>query len=111
MEIDITIGEDSLTINVTDPHGFKTSGDSKSIIDFGRKLGVDMVGIEVDKLIPRMIRGVAGCESGCPADAQSLVKDGFGRFDLSYIEGGILSAVCGLEDGKSVSVRIFPEFD
>jgi hypothetical protein len=111
MEIDVTIGEDSLNLNVNDPYGFKTSGDSKSIIDFGRKLGVDMVGIEVDKLIPRMIRGVAGCEGGCPADAQSLVKDGFGRFDLSYIEGGILSAVCGLEDGKSVSVRIFPEFD
>ena len=111
MEIDVTIGEDSINLNVSDPYGFKTSGDSKSIIDFGRKLGVDMVGIEVDKLIPRMIRGVAGCEGGCPADAQSLVKDGFGRFDLSYIEGGILSAVCGLEDGTSVSVRIFPEFD
>ena len=111
MDIDVTIGEDSLTLNVTDPFGFGTSGDSKSIIDFGRKLGVDMVGIEVDKLIPRMIRGVAGCEGGCPADAQSLVRDGFGMFDLSYIEGGILSAVCGLEDGKSVSVKIFPEFD
>ena len=111
MDIDVTIGDDSLSLKVQDPYGFSASGNSKNLIDFGRRLGIDLVGLQVDKLIPRMIRGVAGCEGGCPADAQSLVREGFGRFNLSYIEGGILSAVCGLEDGKSVSVKIFPEFD
>jgi hypothetical protein len=110
MEIDISIGEDSLSMNLKDPHRFSESEDLKGIVDFGRNQGVDMVSLQVDQLIQRMIRGVAGCEGGCPADAKGLVRDGFGRFNLSYVEGGILSAVCGLEDGNSLSIRIFPEF-
>ena len=57
-----------------------------------------------------MIRGVAGCEDGCPSDAKRLVSEGFGGFNLSYIEGGILSAVKTTDDGKEISVRIFPDF-
>lgn len=111
MEIDVTIGDQSININVHNPHEFKQSDDMQSILEFGSSLGVDMVAIEVDRLIPRMITGVAGCEGGCPADAQSLVRDGFGRFDLCYIEGGILSAECNLKNGSSLSVKIFPDFD
>ncbi len=99
-----------MSVNVKEPHRFSESEDLKSIVDFGRNLGIDLVGLQVDQLIQRMIRGVAGCEGGCPADAKGLVRNGFGRFNLSYIEGGILSAVSELEDGNSLSIRIFPEF-
>lgn len=110
MEIDVSIGEDSLSLNIQDHFRFSDSGEISRLIDFGSSLGVDMLNLDVDKLIPRMIRGVAGCEGGCPADAKSLVKEGFGNFQLSYIEGGILSAVCELNGGKSLNVKIFPEF-
>lgn len=111
MEIDISIGSQSFSLDVADPFKFDAANDTRDIIDFGSKNGVDLAALDIEKLIPRMIRGVAGCESGCPSDAKSLVSDGFGDFNLSYIEGGILSAVQKLDDGKEVSVRIFPDFD
>lgn len=111
MDIDISIGNETLTINVENPHNFNVSHVIKSIVDFGLKSGIDITGLKIEKLIPRMVRGVAGCEGGCPSHAKSLVKQGLGDFSLSYIEGGILSAVHNLENGKPLEVKIFPEFD
>lgn len=111
MEIDISIGSQSYSLDVEDPFKFDTVKDTRGIIDFGSKQGVDFSALDIENLIPRMIRGVAGCENGCPSDAKSLVSDGFGSFNLSYIEGGILSAAQTLDDGKEVSVKIFPDFD
>lgn len=111
MEIDINIGKQSFSVDVENPFKFDSVKDTRDIIDFGSKHGVDLSALDIEQLIPRMIRGVAGCESGCPSDAKSLVSDGFGSFNLSYIEGGILSAVQKLDDGKEVSVKIFPDFD
>ena len=111
MDIGVSIGKESLNINIENPLRFNISPVIKSIIDFGMKVGVDLTGLKIETLIPRMVRGVAGCEGGCPADAKNLVREGFGNFRLSYIEGGILSADYNLEDGRSLSVRIFPEFN
>lgn len=111
MDIDVSINNESMTISIEDPHKYNASSETKGIIDFGQKFGVDLSPLQIERLIPRMIRGVAGCEGGCPSDAKSLVRQGFGAFKLSYIEGGILSADCSLEGGKSFSVKIFPEFD
>ena len=111
MDIDISIGNESLTINIENPHELDLTDIMKSIVDFGMKLGVDLTGLKTEKLISRMIRGVAGCEGGCPADAKGLARQGFGDFSLSYTEGGILSAVHTLENGKHLSVKIFPEFN
>jgi hypothetical protein len=110
MEIDIRIGNDSMTINIGNSYRFDVSRVIKNIMDFGLKCGVDLRELEIERLIPRMIRGVAGCEGGCPSDAKAFVKEGFGNFKISYIEGGILTAVHTLGDGKSLSVKIFPEF-
>jgi len=111
MDIDVSINSDSLSINIENPYKFDLSRVTGDIMDFGEKFGVDLTPYEMDKLIPRMIRGVAGCESGCPSDAQSLVKEGFGAFKLEYVEGGILTAVNTLENGKPLKVKIFPDFD
>jgi len=111
MDIDVKIDSESMSINVDNPHRFDMSQHTENILNFGKKLGVDLTPLEMEKLIPRMIRGVAGCEGGCPSDAQSLVREGFGSFDLAYIEGGILTAVYNLENGKPLEVKIFPDFD
>ncbi len=111
MDIDVSIGKESLMLKIEDPYRFDMGPVMKSVIDFGLTSGVDLNKVEIQKLISKMIRGVAGCEGGCPADAKNLVREGFGGFSISYIEGGILSAVHILENGRPLEVKIFPEFD
>lgn len=111
MDIDVSISSESMSINVDNPHRFDMARHTENIMNFGRKLGLDLSPYEIEKLIPRMIRGVSGCEGGCPSDAKSLVRDGFGVFNLSYVEGGILTAIHKLENGNPLEVKVFPDFD
>ncbi len=55
-------------------------------------------------------RGIAGCESGCPADALSFISEGFKNFELIYIDGGILTAKAITEKEKTISLKMFPHF-
>jgi hypothetical protein len=105
MEIDITAGKESCSIDVENPHRIDSEMVMGKIITFGERAGIDL------RALNMMIRGVAGCEGGCPADAKNLVREGFGEFRISYIEGGILSAVCSLRKGGSLSIKVFPDFD
>ncbi len=57
-----------------------------------------------------MIKGVFGCEEGCPADAKRLVSEGYGGFDLEYIEGGILKAQYSLNGSDTLTIKVFPDF-
>jgi len=57
-----------------------------------------------------MIEGIAGCERGCPANAKGFVARGFKSFTLQYIEGGILSAHTSVDNGKSLTLKMFPDF-
>ena len=111
MDIDVSISSESLSITIDNPYKVNISQVKDSILGFGNKFGIDLAPYEIDKLIPRMIRGVAGCEGGCPSDAKSLVHEGFMDFNLTYIEGGILTASQTLENGEPLQVRIFPDFD
>ncbi len=111
MDIDVSINGESLSIEVDNPYKVDAVQTAGEIIDFGRKFEVDLSPLEIEKLIPRMIRGVAGCEGGCPSDAMSMVREGFGGFKIQYVEGGILTAVQTLENGKPLEVKIFPDFD
>lgn len=111
MEIDITAGKESCSINVDNPHRFDSEMVIDKIVAFEERAGIDLRALNIEQLISRMIRGVAGCEGGCPADAKNLVRKGFGEFRISYIEGGILSAVYSLEKGGSLSIKVFPDFD
>ena len=69
-----------------------------------------MNGMDVRGLLPRMVKGIAGCEGGCPADAKDLVSRGFQRFEMEYIEGGILSAKAKDLNGRLIHFKMFPEF-
>lgn len=111
MDIDVKIDKESLHIEVENPYKVDVLQVTKDIHAFGDKFGVDLKPLNIGNLIPRMIRGVAGCEGGCPSDAMRMVKEGFGKFKLEYIEGGILKAAQILENGKPVEIKIFPDFD
>lgn len=111
MDIDISINGESYSITVENPHRFNVADAMDGIVGFGSKKGVDLAPYELDGLIPKMIRGVAGCEAGCPSNAMSVARKGFGNFKLSYVEGGILTAAQKLENGNSIEVKIFPDFD
>lgn len=111
MDIDVKVDKESLHIEVENPYKVDVTKVTKDIHDFGDKLGVDLSHLNIKELIPRMIRGVAGCEGGCPSDAMRMVREGFGNFKLEYVEGGILTAIQTLDSGKPVEIKLFPDFD
>ena len=82
----------------------------KKIEDFASSKGVDLGSLDIKGLIPKMVKGIAGCEKGCPADAKGLVSRGVRDFVLEYIEGGILSATAKTTDGTVISLKMFPDF-
>jgi hypothetical protein len=110
MDLDVVIGNESLPVNIENPFRFDVASVMSNIIDFGNKNEVDLIPLQLDELIKRMIKGVAGCEAGCPSDAKSIVRDGFGNFILDYVEGGILTATQVLDHTKNLQIKIFPDF-
>lgn len=110
MLLDIVLDNDSLTITIEDPFHFDGDTLIEKIHKFAASKEISLLGIDVEGLIPKMIRGIAGCENGCPANAKALVEQGYQSFTLKYIEGGILSAHASLEGGKSLHLKMFPEF-
>lgn len=110
MELDVSIGEESLSINIENPFRLDIDDVLENIHDFVLAKGAQINGLDIKGLLPQMVRGIAGCEGGCPADAKNLVSQGYDNFEISYIEGGILSAKAVLEEGTLLELRMFPEF-
>ena len=110
MVLDAVLDNDSLTMDITDPFHPDLPALISRIDQFVRTKGADISGLDIKELIPRMIKGIAGCERGCPADAKGIVSRGFEGFDLQYIEGGILSAHALLKDSRHFYLKMFPEF-
>jgi hypothetical protein len=110
MELDVRLGDDSLTIPMGNPHRLDIDVLVRQIEGFSSSRGVSLAGLDLMGLIPRMIKGIAGCEAGCPANAKSLVSQGYRNFRLAYVEGGILTAEAVTEGGTSLSLRMFPDF-
>lgn len=110
MILDAIIEKESLSIEIEDPFKANVESITKKIEDFACSKSADIAGCDIRGLIPRLIRGIAGCESGCPANAKSLVENGFKNFELKYIEGGILAAKAALEGGRSIQLKMFPDF-
>ena len=111
MEFDIIIDGKSIEIEIDNPYKVDVPKMTAEILAFGKEHDTDLAPVNIDLLIPRMIRGVAGCEGGCPTDAMSMVREGFGNFKVEYIEGGILNAHQTLDNGKPLVVKLFPDFD
>lgn len=110
MELDIKIENDSLSIPIKNPFQLDIEGIVDKIENFLSSKGTSLEGLDIKGLLPKMVRGIAGCEGGCPANAKELVERGFKNFKLCYIEGGILSAKALTGDGKELILKMFPEF-
>jgi hypothetical protein len=110
MVLDVKLGNDSVTITIDNPFHFDMDSVMAEIERLASSKDLTLNGIDVKGLIPKMIRGIAGCEGGCPANAKSLVEKGFRNFELKYIEGGILSATTDVPDGRTLHLKMFPEF-
>ncbi|MDA8157354.1 MAG: hypothetical protein M0Z52_13030 [Actinomycetota bacterium] len=110
MLLDISIGKDSLSIQIDDPFHSDINAFAGQIGEFASPRGIDVAPLDLPGLIKKMIKGIAGCEHGCPADAKGFVARGFHGFKLEYVEGGILTATAKLEDGKAINFKMFPDF-
>ncbi|MBI5848206.1 MAG: hypothetical protein HZB31_09715 [Nitrospirae bacterium] len=110
MILDVIIDNESLSIDIEDPFHPDINALFFRIEQFVHTKGTDISSLDIKELILRMIKGTAGCERGCPADAKGIVSQGFEGFALEYIEGGILSADALLCDGRSLALKMFPDF-
>ncbi len=110
MILDAVIDKDSISIEIADPFHFDLDEVVGKIEQFVSSKGLDIAGADVRGIIPAMIKGIVGCERGCPADAKGLVSRGYKDFELEYIEGGILSARRATGGGKFFYLKMFPDF-
>lgn len=110
MILDVVIDKDSISIEIPDPFHLDLDGIVGKIDQFSSSRGIAIANLDVRGLIPAMIKGIAGCERGCPSDAKGLVSKGFKGFELQYIEGGILSARTSIGSDKFVYIKMFPDF-
>jgi hypothetical protein len=110
MELDIKIGSDSLSIPISNPFQLELDAMIETIKGFASSRGIKLDNLDIGGLIQKMVKGIAGCERGCPADAKGLVSRGVSDFELEYIEGGILSATTKTADGTAVFFKMFPDF-
>lgn len=109
MELDISIDGESLSIIIDKPFNLDMDSLMGQINPFVMSKGVPLGGLDIEGLLPKMVRGIAGCEGGCPADAKGLVRRGHKNFEIEYIEGGIISAKAPV-DKKIIEIKMFPEF-
>ena len=110
MELDVNIDGRSLSIPMEDPFRIDLEDTMRKIEAFASSGKSVLDGLDIRGLIPLMIKGIAGCERGCPADAKGVVSTGYAKFELQYIEGGILSAKAFTADGKTLHLKMFPDF-
>jgi hypothetical protein len=110
MELDVRIDKESLSITIDNPFHLDMDFIIGKIVQFLAERGVELNGLDVRGLLPRMVKGIAGCEAGCPSNAKSVVQKGHQNFKLEYIEGGILSATAQIGQGKTFTLKLFPDF-
>ncbi len=109
MELEVSINKASLSIPIENPFRLDLDAILARIEQHSRAQGAALNGLDVRGLLPLMVKGIAGCEAGCPADAQRVVSRGYSNFALQYIEGGILTATAKAGDAV-VSLKLFPDF-
>ncbi len=109
MELDVSVEGKSMAIPIENPFRIEWDPLAGRIEAFCEAQGATAAGLDIRGLLPRMIKGIAGCEAGCPADAKGFVSRGHRDFSLEYIEGGILSATAKM-NGKTLRIKAFPDF-
>jgi hypothetical protein len=108
MELDVRLDGRSVSIPLADPFRLDLGDITARIGELFS--GTSMEDLDVRGLVPLMVRGVAGCEAGCPADAKGLVERGYRNFRLAYVEGGILTAEATTKNGSVLTLKLFPDF-
>ncbi|MGD0282685.1 MAG: hypothetical protein ABSB95_10010 [Dissulfurispiraceae bacterium] len=110
MLLETIIDGASITIHIAEPFRPDIAAIISQIEQLAISKGADITALDVKGLILEMIRGIVGCENGCPADAKHLISRGYSGFDLRYVEGGILTAHTATRDGKPIHLKMFPDF-
>ena len=110
VELSVTLGGASLAVPIVDPYRLDAVAAAVRITAFCAAHGSDAASLDIAGLVSRMVKGVAGCEAGCPADAKGFVSRGFAGFSLEYVEGGILTASARTADGRMLHLKLFPDF-
>ncbi|MGO9380304.1 MAG: hypothetical protein ACLPN1_02915 [Dissulfurispiraceae bacterium] len=110
MVVEIIIGSVAATITIDEAFRFDLDDMVSRMKQFAGTQEADISAVDIRGLIPEMIRGIVGCERGCPADAKGLISRGYKEFDLQYIEGGILTACTMVADGRPLYIKMFPDF-
>jgi hypothetical protein len=110
MELEVRLDRKSISIPIDQPFRLDLEGILDGIQRFLAGEGTALSGLDVRGLLPLMVKGIAGCEAGCPADAQRVVSRGYDKFALTYIEGGILTAHASMPGGRELHLKLFPDF-
>lgn len=110
MQLDVSMDKEAISIIIDDPFRPDLDGIVARIDQLVFSQGTKLNGLDIRGLLPLMVKGIAGCEAGCPADAQRVVSRGYSNFALKYIEGGILTATARVADGRALSLKLFPDF-
>ena len=110
MVLDVVIDDASVTIQIAEAFRPDIEAIIAEIERVAISKGTDIAALDLRGLVLQMIRGIAGCESGCPADAKGLITRGYNGFDLNYVEGGILTARTKTGAGSVINLKMFPDF-
>lgn len=110
MVLDVIIDNASVSVQIDKPFQPDYDAINSRIEEFALSKETDISAFDVSGLIPKMIKGIAGCERGCPANAKGLVSSGYKGFDLQYVEGGILTASIKTREGSTFCLKMFPDF-
>jgi hypothetical protein len=110
MLFEVGIDTDTLPIQIDNPFNYDLQNMIAQIVQFASSKGISVDGFDLDSLIPKMTRGIAGCQGGCPSNAKRFAQAGFRDFSIQYIEGGILSVSIDIGNGRSLTLKAFPDF-
>lgn len=113
MDLDISIDggkNGKLTIPLINPHNNDLKDVMAQIDVLAVPHGIDTKALDITGLIRKMIKGVSGCERGCPGDALSFVQKGHPNFTAEYVEGGIVIAKHRIPGKVELSLKLFPDF-
>jgi len=108
--LEIIIDDASETVQIAEAFRLDIEDIMAQIERIAISRGADIAALDVKGLVLQMIRGIAGCEGGCPADAKGLIARGYNGFDLQYVEGGILTAHTKTGAGSVINLKMFPDF-
>jgi len=107
---EVIIDGASVTIPIAQPFRPDLDDIIARIEQLALSKGTEITTLDLRGLISEMIKGIVGCERGCPADAKGLISRGFNGFELAYVEGGILTARSTSGSGSLVNLKMFPDF-